>query len=394
MLNPGALAFVPGGRQTSDENLPEVNLCHFGAECSNPLCAYLHSVDLGWNPKVQAVALDLERLQVIRERAAVQIAVDAEGHAFVLTGSRSSLHHAMDQLQDCLPCHLGDKCKNPKCNLCHQLVLPVRGVVNAKFLECPGNVAAIQKQTGVEIAWRSDVGELEVCGSQTEVFEAKQHLKRLTLCLYSSRCKNDSCPYWHSIDCDMTHPSLQAVPAGIINRFVSSVANAHGVEVANFQSSVNVSGLRQTALAAAEALTLCRYNDGCTNRGCAYLHVKQLPNYDGVEIGMLVGPGGQHVKDIEVRSGATVHVVTNGVCVIGSQNEVFQAEKLLRDQMFQSTKCTYGRACTNPKCLFLHPKSHSIQTAKAWAWRATPDQRLCKYGEECRFKRTCTFRHF
>jgi len=332
-------------------------------------------------------------LEAIRDRTAIEIAVDGKGGCFALTGSRSSLHHAMRELHEYLPCPQGEKCKNSACSLCHQFVLPVKGVANARFVGCPENRAAIRRQTEVEIAWRPDAGEVEICGSQKQVFEAKQHLKRLTLCTYSNRCKNISCPFWHTMDCDMTHPLIRAVPAGR-NRFVSSVAKLHEVELTNCESSITVSGPRNAALSAMEALTFCRYNDVCTNRACAYLHVWQLSLQEGVEIGMLIGPGGEGTKEIETKSGSSVHVDTACIWAFGSQNAVFQAGVLLRDRMRHSTKCRYGRACTNPKCEFIHPKSHTQETAKAWAYRQSPDQEWCKYGSGCRFKRTCTFRHF
>jgi len=72
---------------------------------------------------------------------------------------------------------------------------------------------------------------------------------------------------------------------------------------------VNVCGSREAAVAGREAFTPCNFNEKCTNRACSYLHIKKLPKYEGVSVGMLIGVGGRHLKAIEAQSGAQLHVV-------------------------------------------------------------------------------------
>mmetsp|Transcript_85474 Transcript_85474/g.155683 ORF Transcript_85474/g.155683 Transcript_85474/m.155683 type:complete len:97 (+) Transcript_85474:1014-1304(+) len=79
--------------------------------------------------------------------------------------------------------------------------------------------------------------------------------------------------------------------------------------------------------------------------------------------------------------------------VSGSQDAVFQAEKLVRTRMFESTPCRFGDCCTDRACKFRHPHGHSVLRAKKTAWRESGQQELCAFGKRCRHRATCTFRH-
>lgn len=375
-LNPDAQAFVPVANSSLAQATPTLPatgqaathghsnridagppLCHFGMRCTNPMCTYTHAVDIGMNLRVQQIVSDSAWLERIRSETCAEVIV-TDTNMLTLSGSKASVEAAMKQLHGCIPCRFGEKCRDVGCTYCHVAVLAVKGFSNYEFVNEQSNLKAIMDQTKVAVAWDADRGDLQLCGTQNEVAQAKQHLKRLELCRFSDGCTHDACPYWHSIECSLSHPAMQQAPKIVTQLLLDKVAQLPDVEVTRYQGGVTVSGTREAVMTAKNALLPCRYNDKCTNPKCAYLHMKHLPKYDGVRIGLLVGQKGCHIKSIESATEARVHVADvgeEGVWITGSQHAVCCAEKAVRNRMCQSNDCYFGFNCTNRACKHHHP---------------------------------------
>lgn len=359
-FNLGAPACVPQSGEQGYRASSTNTFCHFNAACTNSRCGFLHEMDMGWNPKLQVFVKEETELQRVKHVTGVQINIDQGIGSCKLIGSMASIGAAQMEMRGFMACVYGEKCKNSSCDLCHVLTLAVRGFSNAEFVKKQDNIKAICKQTGAMINWKPDCGDLEVCGTQYQMNQAKQYLKRFDTCRYSAKCTNESCPYWYIVECDLAHPSIQEVVC-VAKRLLSSVGSRFEVEVVQSNDGAWVSGSRTNVIEARNALTPCRWGEKCTNRSCTFLHVKRLPQYTGVEPGLLIGQGGCHIKEIETSSRALVHVAFDsehnwGVWLLGTQDDVSKAEKLVRGRMFVSTDCYFGTECTDRGCKFRNPK--------------------------------------
>jgi len=290
------------------------------------------------------------------------VSVKADG-SFKIVGSRSAITAALGVLHGCLPCQFGEKCRDVFCSMNHLLSLQVSGASNRAFVSSSGNLDAIAKQTGALLAWDPQLDSVRICGKQKEVTQAKAHLKRLELCRFSERCCNDACPHWHSIKCDLSYPPVCSLPESAVNRMRAAAAQRFdNIEMTWCSQGAYVAGLRNDVMKARTSLVACRYNSDCTNRACKFLHVKELPNFEKVNLGRVIGTGGRRIKEIEVDTKALVHLIQQESAgsykfvLTGTQDEVFQAEKQLRESMFRATNCHFGTACTNRACKFGHPK--------------------------------------
>eukprot|EP00929_Paragymnodinium_shiwhaense_P105574 TRINITY_DN70616_c0_g1_i1.p1 TRINITY_DN70616_c0_g1~~TRINITY_DN70616_c0_g1_i1.p1 ORF type:complete len:477 (+),score=48.61 TRINITY_DN70616_c0_g1_i1:101-1531(+) len=377
-LNAAASEFVPG---TAPPGGVASKKCYFGICCTNSSCSFVHEVFLEWNPIVELLAADEGKLATIRMSTGVDVKADTQNHTFSFSGTVPAVRAALDVVQHAVPCQNDATCADRSCRRYHTTCYDVSSRAAAAFCQDKERLGAIKTQTGAVLIYKADEGELNVHGTQDEVYQARQYLKPVEPCRFGVKCSNSSCPYLHVIQAELPNELNDMLPSDVISSLRSWLRKAVAGKQSTSEKAADLAASHMPAVHIAKGMVLCRFNEACTNKACDYLHVKSIKVYDEVEAGRVIGKEGKTIEPMKGRSGAFIALSKcDTLWMAGSQSSVCLAEKLLREAMFNATACRFGMECTAEDCKFRHPKGHS--TARA--------RRKAKASVDCRFGRRCT----